>query len=127
VAPGYSGGGVGAPILVAGGIAVPALASLGQRLGALPLDNRWVAGGGVAVLFVLFFALSWVLLRGAAVAHRRSRLIMQRPLAALWETLGHAGNPPQDDSTTFATIAIVLTALLWFVLPAAAVVVFVLL
>ena len=26
-------------------------------------------------------------------------------LAALWQTIGHAGSPPQDDSTTFATTA----------------------
>jgi len=126
VAPGYGGGGLGTPILIAGA-AVPLLASVAQSAGAIPFSSRYVQLGGVGILFVLFFAISSVLLRGAAVAHRRSRLIMGRPLALLWETIGHAGNPPRDDSVTFATLAIVLTALVWFVLPAFAVVLFVVL
>ena len=43
---------------------------------------------------------------------------MRQPIAALWETIGRAGDPPEDDSVLFATIAIVLTALVWFALPA---------
>jgi hypothetical protein len=123
VAPSYSGGG-GLVALLAGGASLPALASLAQAMGALDLGDKRVLLVGVGLLFVLFFALSWVLLRGAAVAHRRSRLIMQGPLAALWQTIGHCGTPPEDDSRTFATVAIVLTALVWFVLPAAAAVLF---
>lgn len=121
VAPGFGGGGVGAPILVAGGAAVPLLASFAQSVGAIPFSNRLLQVVGVALLLLLFLGLSSVLLRGAAVAHRRSQLIMQQPLAALWEAIGHAGSPPEDDSVTFATVAIVLTAVVWFVLPAAAV------
>ena len=62
--------------------------------------------------------LTWVLLRSAAVARHRSHLIMRQPLAALWETVGRAGKPPEDDSILFATIAIVLTAGVWFALSA---------
>lgn len=115
--PRYSGGGVGAPLLLAAGAAVPALASLGQQLGAIDFNARWVLVG-VAVPLVLFVLLSWLLLRGAAVARHRSRLIMGQPIAALYETVGRAGDPPEDDSILFATIAIVLTALVWFALPA---------
>ncbi len=124
VAPGYGGGGLRTPILIAGA-AVPLLASVAQSAGAIPFSSRYVQLGGVGILFVLFFAISSALLRGAAVARRRSRLIMGQPLALLWETIGHAGNPPEDDSATFATVAIVLTAVIWFVLPAVAVVLFV--
>jgi len=35
-----------------------------------------------------------------------------------WETIGAAGEPPRDDSMTFATVGIVLTAVAWFVTPA---------
>ena len=42
---------------------------------------------------------------------------MRAPLAALWETIGACGLPPEDDSLTFATIGIVLTAVAWFVTP----------
>jgi len=61
--------------------------------------------------------MAWVMLRGAAVARRRSQLIMGAPLAALWETIGDAGHPPEDDATQIATFAIVLTAVIWLALP----------
>jgi hypothetical protein len=124
LAAGFSGGGVGAPALVVGGAAVPLLASLSQYFGAINPFNQAVVFAGIGTLFLLFLLLSSVLLTGARVAHRRSRLIMGQPLAALWECIGHAGNPPRDDSTMFATAAIALTAFVWFVLPALAAVVY---
>ncbi len=120
VAPGFSGGGLGAPALVIGGIALPVLASVSQYLGAIDITNRAIVFSGIAVLFVLFFSLSAAMLRGASVAHRRSTLIMQEPLLALWETVGHAGNPPEDDSVMIAMSALVMAALVWLVLPAGA-------
>jgi len=126
VAPDYRSG-VGGPVtLIAGGAAVSLLASIARAAGALEFSSGPIQVAIVAVVFVLFFAVSWVLLRGAAIAHRRSTLIMGQPLLALWETIGHAGNPPEDDSKTFATIAVVLAFCVWFVLPAAAAVVFLL-
>jgi hypothetical protein len=74
-------------------------------------------GGGI--LFVVFALLSWVLFRGAAVARRRARLVLREPLDALWETIGHCGKPPRDDSILFAWIAILLTAIGWFLIPLA--------
>jgi hypothetical protein len=127
VAPGFSGGGIGAPVLVVGGLAIPAIASLSQYLGAIDITSRWVIGISLVIAFVLFFSLSAVMLRGAAVARRRSRLIMGQPLAALWETIGHAGNPPEDDSVLIATGAVVLAALVWVVLPLGGVLAYVLL
>lgn len=124
VGPSFSGGGVGAPILVAGGLLLPLLGSLSQYIGAINFGDRWVLTGGIGVLFVLFFLLSGMLLAGASVARRRCRLIMHQPLAALWATVGHAGNPPGDDATFFATVAIAMAGVLWFVLPALAAVVY---
>jgi len=40
-------------------------------------------------------------------------------LAALYETIGHSGNPPRDDSAAIASAAIALTALAWFGVPIA--------
>ena len=57
-------------------------------------------------------------MQGAAVAHRRSQLMLHEPLDALWETIGACGAPPRDDSMTFAAIGIALTAVAWFVTPA---------
>jgi len=78
--------------------------------------RTWFGVGFLAV--VIFAAVAWIILQGAAVAHRRARLILRDPLDALWETIGAAGEPPRDDSMTFATIGILLTALAWFVTPA---------
>ena len=124
VAPTYSGGGLGAPVVVLGGLVVPVFASLTQYFGAVDYTNRAILFGGLGVLFVLFFLLSAMLLAGASVARRRSRLVLQQPLAGLWVAVGHAGLPPKDDATLFALAAIVMTALMWFVLPAVGAVVY---
>ena len=116
----YRGGGRGAPTILGAGAALPLLASLTGYAGGIDWSSRLAVILGFIVLFVVLVAGGWALLNGAAVARRRSRLIMAAPLAALWETIGHAGNPPEDDSSLFATIAIVTTTLVWLVLPLAA-------
>lgn len=121
VALGFAGGGLGAPALIAGGAAVPVLASASQLFLGLNFFSRPVLLGLLGVLFVLFGLLSSVLLSGAAVAHRRSRMIAQQPLMALWEAVGHARNPPQDDSQVFASVALFLSAIVWVVIPLGAV------
>ena len=126
VAPGFSGGGAGAPVLVAAGAAVPLLASVSQYLGAIDFLARPVLIGLFIGLFVLFGILSSILLSGAAVAHRRSRLIMRQPLAALWETIGHCGHPPEDNSRLFASLSLLLSALVWVLLPVGVVLAYVL-
>lgn len=117
------GGGPSAALgLVGGGVVGGLFASMTPLLGKL--TNQTVLGVTLLVMIVLFFSLSWVMLRGAALARHRSRLIMGPPLAALWETIGAAGGPPEDDSSMIATIAIICAAGAWIVLPIAATVVF---
>lgn len=116
VAPGFGGGSPLAPLLAAGA-SVSVLASAFQYLGAIDFGNRTVLTVVMGLLAVMFFLVSSVLLRGAAVARRRCRLIMRKPLAALWETIGYAGNLPNDNSRDFATAAIALNALVWLVVP----------
>lgn len=115
----YRGGGIGAPAILGAGAVLPLLASVTGYLGGIDWTGRGAVLTLLAIVFVLFVAGGWVLLNGAAVARRRSRLIMAGPLEALWQTIGRAGNPPQDDSALFATIAVVVTTLVWIVLPAA--------
>ncbi|MDX6571872.1 MAG: hypothetical protein QOC86_1028, partial [Gaiellales bacterium] len=86
---------------------------------------RGLSSGGVPVWLglgfgaaLIFAAVAWIIVQGAAVAHRRSQLMLHEPLDALWETIGACGEPPRDDSMTFATVGILLTALAWFVTPA---------
>lgn len=119
VAPSFGHGGTLVRLLI-GGAAVPVIGWLAQALGTIDISDWRIQLAAILSLVVVFASVSWVLIQGAAVAHRRSRLIMQQPLAALWETIGNCGSPPQDDSRMFALLAIVLTGLVWFVLPGAA-------
>jgi hypothetical protein len=58
------------------------------------------------------------------MASRRIRLATRVPLQALWDAVGSAGAPPHDQSGKFAIVAIVVTTLRWFVVPAALTIVF---
>lgn len=114
----------GVPAFLVGGAAVSSLTQ-GLR-GAASAAGGSAAGllaAGLAT-FALVAAVAWIVLRGAAVARRRIRLTMDRPLAALWQTVGWCGNPPKDNARAFATIAIVLTIVGWLVIPVAAVLLF---
>lgn len=117
IVPGFGGGGIGAPVLVAGGAVIPLVASVSQYLGAID----FLAPGVIAALFVaiivVFLVMSTLLLSGAGLARRRSDLILRQPLAALWETIGNAGEPPEDNSRLFASVAIVLSAIVWVAVP----------
>ncbi len=104
-------------MLLGVGAAIPALASLGQQAGAISLSGRVLPPAAIAPL-LLFLGLSWALLRGAGLARRRSQGLLATPLAALWKTIGEAGDVPEDGSVAIATVALVLTALVWFALPA---------
>lgn len=117
--PSFSGGGRSGLLLLAGGVSLPALLSSLRFLGVLASSGTALVISVVAALPVVA-AFAWILLRGAAVARRRSQLIMARPLGALWETIGDCGRPPEDHSTQIASIAIVLTAVIWLALPVVA-------
>jgi hypothetical protein len=124
LAPDFGSGGGGLPRSLLGGAVVSGVVSAASQLGALSGGGLpvWIAIGLAAGL--IFAGVAWVILQGSAVAHRRSRLILHEPLDALWETIGACGNPPRDDSLTFATIGIILTAVAWFVTPAVVAIIF---
>ncbi len=124
IAPGFTGGGLTAPLVLAGGAAAPILATGARYFGAVHWSSRLVSLGLVAVAFLLLVVISSILLSGSAVAHRRLQLIMREPLVRLYDTIGHCGEPPRDDSVDIATVGIVLTVVCWIVLPAAAGVVY---
>lgn len=79
--------------------------------------------GGLAsiiatALFVLIAILgAYVVLKGAAVAHRRIDMTTDKPAAALYETIGRAGKPPNDKSGTFAVISIILLSVAVLLVP----------
>lgn len=116
VASGYKRNPIGLPslLIVAGGAA---LSSLGRSAAQAISATTGFAVVATIVSFLVFGAAAWIILRGAAVARRRIRLTVDRPLEALWETIGRCGRPPRDQARQFAFYAILLTALGWIVVP----------
>jgi hypothetical protein len=114
----YKSNPVGVPAFLLGGAVISGVGTAVRSAADLALGNRAAAIAAVVLVTILFGAVAWVILRGAAVARRRIRLTVERPAQALWETIGRAGNPPQDQARAFALYGIVLTAVSWLVVPA---------
>jgi hypothetical protein len=108
---------VGIPTFVIGGLLVPIAATV-YRAGAGIATRHWL--NAVAVGFVgalIGVGISWVILRGTAMASRRIRLAARGPVAEVWASVGSCGEPPRDQSRTFAIVAITLTVGAWVVVP----------
>jgi divalent metal cation (Fe/Co/Zn/Cd) transporter len=116
---GYKGGSLPLPTVLIGGAAVPVLASIARQFGAVKGQGPVLVVPLGVILAIVFAVLAWVLLQGAGLAHRRIKVTLDPSLAALYETIGHCGNPPRDDSAAIAAAAIGLTALAWFGVPIA--------
>ena len=113
----YKHRGTGLPTFLVGGVAVSSLGS-GLRGAASAAGGSAVAAViATLILFALLAAASWAILRGAAVARRRIRLTVERPLAALYQTIGRCGRPPRDNARTVALYAILLTIVAGLVVP----------
>jgi hypothetical protein len=119
LALGYKGGSLPLPTVLIGGAAVPVLASIARQFGAVKGQGPLLIVPLGVILAFVFAVLAWLLLQGAGLAHRRIKVTLDPSLAALYETIGHCGNPPRDDSAAIAAAAIALTALAWFVVPIA--------
>jgi len=117
--PSYKRKSGGLPTFLVGGAAVSSLSQVARTAAGAAAGSDAGLAVATVVGFVLLAAASWVILRGAAIARRRIRLTLDRPLAALWETVGAAGNPPKDPARTFALVAIILTVVGWLVIPVA--------
>jgi len=107
------------PTFLAGGAAVSSLTTVFRGAAGNVFGSRGAFIVAGAVTFLLLAAVSWVVLHGAAIARRRIRLSLDRPLAALWETVGWCGRPPRDNARAFGAIAIVVTVLGWLLIPIA--------
>jgi hypothetical protein len=102
--------------ILAGGAAIPLVASAARKFGGVQLHG-WVIALILVLLAAVFAILAWLMIQGAGLAHRRATVILAPPLRALYETIGDCGNPPQDDGRSIAAGAIGLTAIAWFVVP----------
>ena len=119
VEQGFKGNQLGLPTFLLGG------AILSTVVSGLRAFFGWAISGIVGILVfavvlaLVFAGLAWAALYAAGVARRRIRLSTDQPIKALFETIGACGNPPKDDSYTFAVYAIVLLVLAWVLIPAA--------
>jgi uncharacterized membrane protein YeaQ/YmgE (transglycosylase-associated protein family) len=115
---------LGLPSFVVGGVLVPIVLALLRLIQSLSLTEWWASVLVALVGALVVLVVSAVVLRGAAMASRRIRLATRVPLQTLWDAIGSAGNPPRDQSRKFAVVAILVTTLTWFVVPAALAIVF---
>jgi hypothetical protein len=116
-APAYKKNAIGVPAFLLGGAVVSSLTQAVRRGVSAAAGSRVGVTVAIATAFVLVAASSWVILQGAAIARRRIKLSLDRPLAALWETIGWCGRPPRDNSSLMAAIAIALTVAGWLLIP----------
>jgi hypothetical protein len=117
VAPGLKGNALGLPTFVLGGAFLSSILGFLGNVAKTVSAARGLLIAAAIVMALLFAGLSWVMIYSAAVARRRSKLTLDQPLHALYETIGACGNPPRDDSFTFATLALVFTGLAFVVIP----------
>lgn len=107
---------LGVPTFLLGGAVLSSLTSaLGNAIeGAKTKIGLIIAS---VLLFAVLALITWAVLRGAAVARHRIRLSLDKPLNALWETIGACGKPPKDSAKAFALIATIVTVVSFIVLP----------
>jgi hypothetical protein len=117
VTPGLKRNAVGVPTFLLGGAVFSTLMSLLQRSTTAALHSLLGRIVATIILSLIMVGVAWVILRGAAVARRRTQLTLDKPINALWQTIGRAGTPPRDPSRMIALIAIVLALLPWLLIP----------
>ena len=109
---------IGVPSFVIAGLLIPLGATIWRLMTGFTFGEWWVATIVGLVGVAVGVGLSWIVLRGSAMASKRIRLSTRQPLQAVWDSVGSCGRPPRDGTRKFATISIVLMAGVWIVLPA---------
>jgi hypothetical protein len=105
----------GLPAFLAGGAVLSVASSTIQEV----TGSRLVLVIVAVVTAALAVAAFWCVITAAAIARRRTRIALDAPLRALYETIGAAGDPPRDRSRGFVVYAVVLLAVAWVVVPVA--------
>lgn len=109
IRPGFKRSKLALPAFLFGGAILSPLIGVVQSAITSYQESDTVQIVLLTVLFLLLTAISWVLVKGSAVARRRIRLTADQPMRALYEVIGRCGGPPGDMSTVFAVISLVLT------------------
>jgi hypothetical protein len=105
----------GLPAFVVGGAALSVASSTVQEATRSRPVLLILAGVTAAIAIAAF----WCVITAAAIARRRTRIALDAPLRALYETLGATGDPPRDRSRDFVVYAVLLLAFAWIVVPLA--------
>lgn len=108
IRPGFKRSKLALPAFLFGGaILSPVIGVLQNAITGLRNDTVRIVL--LIVLFLVLTAVSWVLVKGSAVARRRINLTAEQPMQGLYEVIGRCGSPPGNMSTVFAVISLVLT------------------
>ncbi|MDH3296346.1 MAG: hypothetical protein OER95_18655, partial [Acidimicrobiia bacterium] len=103
VAPGFRGSSLlGVPTFLLGGAVLSTIIGTLQAAALTAFGTTFGKVAAIVVLFMVLLGLSWAVLKGAAIARRRIKLTVERPLAALYQTIGRCGNPPRDHAHVLA-------------------------
>lgn len=114
-----TGGGPALTKLLVGGAAFSLVSTAFSSL-LDTINAHWWVFVIVTAGFVAFaLATFWVILQSAAVARKRIRIALDRPLPALYETIGGVGAPPRDPTRQFALYSLIALVVGWVVVPAA--------
>lgn len=119
LAPDFQRSSLGVPTFLLGGAALSGVASVIQQVLVEAAHNALLLLIVAAVFAALALGGFWCILKAAAIARRRTRIALDQPLGALWETIGAAGHPPKDQSRRFAVYAVILLVVAWIVVPVA--------
>jgi hypothetical protein len=124
LAPGYKGKALGLPGFLVGGAVISSALGAMRNAGETVTHNRALVAVTTLLLLLLLLGGAWCVLRAGAVARKRIRLTTERPMKALYETIGACGRPPRDQALQFALFGLVGMAVAWIVIPAGLIFVF---
>ena len=108
---------IGVPSFVLAGLLLPLGATIWRLMSGFRFDSPVVAVLVGVIGVAIGVGLSWVVLRGCALASARIHLSVREPLQVVWDDIGSCGRPPKPGVRTFAFVAIVLMVAVWIVLP----------
>lgn len=109
---------LGVPSFVFAGVLIPVVVTIARLASGFSFDRWWVALIVGLVSVAIGVGMSWILLRGTAMASRRIRHGAQERMNALWRSIGWCRELPKDQSRNLAIVGITLMVGVWIVLPA---------
>ena len=119
----YTGRSLGLPTFLLGGAFLSSLTGVMRSI-ADTRSNKWVFVVLAVLIYGLLVGFAYGIIKGAAIARRRIKMSLDKPLRNLWDVVGAAGNPPKDQSIQFAMIALIIMAITAVAIPIITAVVF---